>query len=386
MYDIEQLRKTEFPDSDNHLFFNHAGISPLPVRSQTAVKQAIDGLTTNPNLFFHSIGIGYMEKFYQQAAAHINAHSPEEIVGVSSVSSAINLLAQAIDWQPGDNILFCDIEFPSNAYPWLSLERRGVEVRQVPADNGGLTLNALRPFVDGRTRLIAASAIQFFSGHRTDLTAVGQFCHQHGIRFVVDAIQAIGHMKIDVQAMHIDALATGGQKSLLGLIGQGFMYVRGDWATQLQPPSISGNSTQDYLHWLKYDLTPANGAHRFNTGSPNVPGIIATVESLSLINELGIEQIDQHTRALADRCTAVVSQLGYQVVSPQPAMGPIVTFKIEGGNEAADALHGRLQAQQVNLVKHLDRQGNPYLRVSFHCYNTFDEIEKFGRILAEVGS
>src|SRR5690606_20409536 len=133
-----------------------------------------------PNIFFHSIGIGYMEKFYQQVAAHINASSPEEIVGVSSVSSAINLLAQAIDWQPGDNILFCDIEFPSNAYPWLSLERRGVEVRQVPADNGGLPLDALRPFVDGRTRLIAASAIQFFSGHRTDLTAVGQFCHQHG--------------------------------------------------------------------------------------------------------------------------------------------------------------------------------------------------------------
>lgn len=386
MYDINQLRNTEFPNSHKQIFFNHAGISPLPARTQTAVKQAIDGFADNPNRFFMTTGADYMQRFHQLIATHINAASPEEITSVTSVSSALNLLAQAIDWNPGDNILFCDIEFPSNAYPWMSLARDGVEIRQVPAVDGGLSLEALRPLVDGRTRLIAASAIQFFSGHRTDLTAVGQFCHQHGIRFVVDAIQAIGHMPIDVQAMHIDALACGGQKSLLSLVGQGFMYVRDEWASQLQPRTISGNSTQDYLHWLKYDLTPANAAQRFNTGSPNVAGIVAVVESLGLIRELGTEQIDQHTRALSDKFTAVVSNLGYHVVSPQPAMGPIVTFKIATSNQEADALLKRLQDQQVSLVKHLDREGNPYLRASFHCYNTFDEVEQFGHILAEASA
>src|SRR5690606_2795067 len=128
---------------------------------------------------------------------------------------------------------------------------------------------------DGRTRAVAASAIQFFSGHRTDLAAIGDFCRQRNILFIVDAIQAIGHMKFDVQAMGIDVLATGGMKSLLALPGVGFLYVREELAEQMRPRLIHGNSTVDYLHWLDYDTTPAPGAARFAAGTPNVIGIMS---------------------------------------------------------------------------------------------------------------
>jgi selenocysteine lyase/cysteine desulfurase len=304
---------------------------------------------------------------------------------MATTSAGLNAVAQAIAWQPGDNVLFCDVEFPANAYPWLSLARDGVEARLVPATDGGLTLAALEPYVDDRTRVIAASAIQFFTGHRTDLTAVGRFCQERGILFVVDAIQAIGHMAIDVQAMHIDVLACGGQKSLLALPGQGFLYVRQAVAEQLRPRFIGSNATVDYLHWLKYDTTPAVAAQRFMSGTLNIPGIVAVVESLGLIRELGVENIDRHTRALSDRATAVLTHLGYRVLSPQPAQGPIVTFAVDLSSEEADALVAALARQHVALVKHLDKEGNAYLRLSFHCYNTFEEIERFGEILEEMG-
>lgn len=384
MYNVEQLRADEFPGSGETLYFNHAGISPLPTRTQARVKWAIDEFARQPGRFWMKHGLDYTERLRQEMAAFLHAASPWEIVPSTTTSAGLNAVAQAMAWQPGDNVVFCDVEFPSNVYPWLSLAREGVESRLVPSTDGGLTLAALQPYVDGRTRVIAASAIQFFTGHHTDLTAVGRFCQERAILFVVDAIQAIGHMPIDVQAMGIDVLACGGQKSLLALPGQGFLYVRQEVAEEMQPRAIGSNATVDYLHWLKYDLTPAPAAQRFMSGTPNIPGIIAMVESLGLIRELGVENIDRHTRELSDRVTAVLTNLGYRVISPQPAHGPIVTFAVDLSSEEADALVAALARQRVALVKHLDKEGNAYLRVSFHCYNTIAEIEQFGGIMQEI--
>lgn len=385
MYNVEQLRAEEFPGSHETLYFNHAGISPLPARTQASVKWAIDEFARQPGRFWMEHGLPYAERLRQEMAVFLNAASPWEIVPSATTSAGLNAVAQAMAWQPGDNVVFCDVEFPSNVYPWMSLAREGVESRLVPSADGGLTLAALQPYVDDRTRVIAASAIQFFTGHRTDLTAVGRFCQERGILFVVDAIQAIGHMPIDVQAMHIDALACGGQKSLLALPGQGFLYVRQEIAEQLQPRAIGSNATVDYLHWLKYDLTPLPAAQRFMSGTPNMPGIIAIVESLGLLREWGVEHIDRHTRALSERATAVLTNLGYRVISPQPAHGPIVTFAVNRSSAEADTLVAALADRDVILVKHLDREGNTYLRVSFHCYNTLAEIEQFGGIMQEIG-
>jgi selenocysteine lyase/cysteine desulfurase len=291
-----------------------------------------------------------------------------------------------VAWQPGDNVLFCEVEFPSNAYPWMSLERDGVEVRQVPASAGGLTLPALEPLVDERTRLIAASAIQFFSGHRTDLATIGAFCRERGILFVVDAIQAIGHMAFDVQAMNIDVLASGGQKSLMAVPGIGFMYIRAPICQTLKPRFVGGNATVDYMHWLDYDMTFLPGAQRFAIGTPNLPGIFSVCASLSLLRELGVDNIDRHTSRLAAQAIDVLSGMGYEVITSRQAHGPIVTFKSGLSHQATDALVEQLQQRRVTLVKHLDAAGTPHVRLSFHCYNTTEEIEQFMQILDEARS
>ena len=147
-----------------------------------------------------------LERLAERGRRFLNAARADEIVGTSATSAAISAVASAIPWQEGDNVIFCELEFPSNAYPWMTVPYPGVEARIIPAVDGGLTLEGLLPYVDDRTRVIAASAIQFFSGHRTNLAAIGAFCRERGILFVVDAIQSIGHMVTDVQAMNIDVL------------------------------------------------------------------------------------------------------------------------------------------------------------------------------------
>jgi cysteine desulfurase / selenocysteine lyase len=381
MYNLESLRESEFPFAFHHLYFNHAGISPLPSRTQARMRWAVDRLAEQPTTHFVNDGMPMMEALGQRIASYINAGDPREIVPVTTTSAALNAVALAIDWQQGDNVLFCEVEFPSNAFPWLSLERQGVEARLVPAVDGGLEPAALESHVDQRTRLIAASAIQFFTGHRTDLAAIGAFCRERDILFVVDGIQSLGHIPCDVQSMNIDVLASGGMKSLLGPPGIGFLYVREEVCARLRPRTIGPNATVDYLHWLDYDLTPLPGAQRFRAGTPNLVGMFGLLESISLLEELGVDQIDRHTSQLTAVTIDMLAGLGYQAVTVPGKHGPITTFASGLSNPETDALVAYLAENQVTVVKHLDKAGKPHIRLSFHCYNTVAEIERLVQIL-----
>lgn len=385
MYDIQKLRRDEFPLSKSEIYFNHASISPIPERTRRRMNDVVNGLAEQPWTYFMKYGVEAADQVKRNIAEMINAAGPEQIVAVPSTSSGLGAVATALDWQPGDNVVFCEVEFPSNAFPWMSLERLGVEARQAPAVNGGLTLEALVPLVDERTRLVSASAIQFLSGHRTNLRAIGNFCKERDIIFVVDAIQAAGHMAIDVEAMGIDVLASGGQKSLLASPGAGFMYVREGVCSQLQPLPIGPNATEDYLHWLRYDLTPLPGASRFMMGTFDVVGWIGLGESVALLRELGLENIDRHTMSLAAEAIAVVERHGFELLS-QPGQGPIVTFRSGLSVEKTDALVAALMEQKITVVKHLDRDGTPHIRLSFHAYNTREELHCFDDALKQAMS
>lgn len=382
MYDIETLRRNEFPLSDSEIYFNHASISPIPMRTRRKMEEVMQALAEQPWTYFIDRGRLDSDALKENLATMINASGSEQIVPVPSTSSGLGAVALAVDWKAGDNVVFCEIEFPSNAYPWLSLERLGVEPRQARAVDGGLTLEALIPLVDERTRVVAASAIQFLSGHRTNLKAIGAFCKERDIIFVVDAIQAAGHIAIDVEAMNIDVLASGGQKSLLAAPGAGFMYVREGVCSQLTPLPIGPNATQDFMHWLNYNLTPLPGASRFYMGTWNVVGWIGLGESISLLQELGLENIDRHTSTLAAEAIAMLDRMGFEVIS-SPGHGPIATFRSGLSEAQTDELVAHLLEHRITVVKHLDAEETPHIRLSFHAYNTREELHCFEPILRE---
>lgn len=384
MYNLSTLRATEFPQPSAEIYLNHAAISPLPARSQQTVTAVAGAIGANPSRYFAEQYQSLVADFQATAAALINAEHANEIVAVPTTATGINLLAQALPWQPGDNLLICETEFPANVYPWMSLERNGVDVRLVPAVGGGLTLEKLEPLVDERTRLVSASSVQFLSGHRSDLEAIGAFCHARGLLFVVDAIQAVGHFPHDVQGWHIDALVTGGQKSLMGTPGCGFMYLRTAVANICRPRFLSGSCTDNYLHWLDYDLTLRPAAGRFEQGTPNMIGIAAARSSMQLLQELGLSAIDCHTGNLARYAHRLLTENGFRVITPLDAIGPIVTWHSELSSADTDGLVAHLRARGVTVGKHLDRPGNAYVRASFHCYNTQDEVEQLVAELTAV--
>jgi selenocysteine lyase/cysteine desulfurase len=380
-YNVEALRKEQFPLTQNTVYLNHAAISPLPKRTFDAIQQSNEYLLMDPAGSFEQFFMPRMTAFGEAVRDLINAQNASEIVGISSTSVGLNLVAQALPWKSGDNIVLCDGEFPSNVYPWMRLqEQYGVEIRFI-RNQPGLTLDSLTPLVDSNTRLVTVSMVQFFSGHRTDLTAIGAFCREKNILFVVDAIQAICHFPVDVQAMNIDILATGGQKSLMGPPGQGFLYVREALANQMKPTFVSGNSVDDFFHWLKYDLTPAPGAGRFAMGTGSIADLVGLLESITFLRELGIASIGVQTTSLADTLIERLREMGYVVITPADH-GPIVTFRAET-EDATVALMEKLKAQRIFVAKHWDAYDVSHLRVSFHCYNNLTDIDRLLSVLKE---
>jgi cysteine desulfurase/selenocysteine lyase len=394
-YDLNIVRAM-FPITKQITYLNHAAISPIPTPTQVVMAQAADRLAHDPMSFYapkpgDPLSNPFVE-FSTEVAGLINAAELHEIVPVSTTSAALNLIAQAINWQAGDNIVFADIEFPSNAYPWMVLERRGVECRLASPVNGGATLAAFDSLVDDRTRLITVSALQFLTGHRTDLAALGAYCRARGILFAVDAIQSAGHIPLDVQAMQIDILAAGGQKSLMATPGLGFLYVRDAVCDTMQPNIVGPTGVEDWEHWIRYDLTPRKGALRFILGTPNVVGIFALIESVRFLRKLGVENIDAWTQHLSQVAIQDLTGRGYTVITPtDPALhGPIVTFRVgdphdlDRATDQAAHLLKHLFANNIHVTRHWDAAGAPHLRISTHCYNTEDEVRRVGAVLEEA--
>jgi selenocysteine lyase/cysteine desulfurase len=267
----------------------------------------------------------------------------------------------------------------------MGLQKLGVETRLVPHQDawGTLTVEELDKQVNGRTRLVAVSAIQFFTGGRADLAALGAYCHERGIIFVVDAIQAIGHIPIDVRAMKIDVLATGAQKSMMALPGTGFLYVRRNLAEQWQPLSIGPTATQNWIHWTAYDTTPEPGAWRFKGGTISLEGLVSAITSLEMLNELGLSTIDQYTNGLIQALMADIITAGHRVLTPtEPSRhGPILTFQVSDDPAITKAVYEHLIARDVMLAQHLNKKGIAFLRVAVHCYNNEDDRQRFIQLL-----
>jgi selenocysteine lyase/cysteine desulfurase len=373
-YDVEHLRKNEFAHVMDQANLNNAATSPVPLRTQKRMLEYLEKKVFNA--YWHAVTgpVDSYTEFAVAAAGLINA-SPDEIAATEGCSTGLNYIAQSLEMKPGENVIFCDQEFPANVYPWMALRRDGVVLKMVPAVNGGLTLEGVQEAVDDRTRVVSVSAVQFLSGHRTDLAAIGRYCRERNIVFIVDAIQAIGHMPIDVRAMNIDVLVTGAHKSLMAGPGAGFLYVREGLSAAIEPRLLGSVSTKGWTTYLVYDPEPLEGARRFVLGTPNFACEQAMIASISLINELTREAIDRHTTRLAARALEVAADRGYGLYSTPHEHGAIVTIKSKWPYEEISPFVDKLEMEEgIFVSKQRDREGNALLRLSFHCYNTEEDI------------
>ncbi len=370
--------RAEFSHVERYCYLNHAAIAPLPRRAVDRVAGlALDVGATADRHFPDRIRA--YEEVRGMAARLLGAASPREVAFVENTSTGLSLIAQAVDWRPGDNVVGAGCEFPSNAYPWMLLAGRGVEYRTVPERDGRLDTGELLASIDSRTRVVAVSWVEYANGFRFDLGRLGAACRERGALFVVDVIQGLGALALDVERDGIDVACGAAHKWLLGPEGIGLLYVSDRVVERLPPRRAGWRSMRDTESWTDLAIDWAAGAKRYESGTLNGLGIFALGGSLDLLLAAGPAAIEARVLALAGRAWQGLAELGFAVVSsrrPGEASG-IVTAVHPG--RATPALVEALAERGVIVAARAGR-----LRVAPHFYNTEDEIDRFLAALKEA--
>ncbi len=367
--ELDKLLAHEFPVQKNLIYLNHAAVAPLPLRSGDAVKAFVDEyvhLGTKNYLAWAD----HADQLHTDLAKFINA-TPDEIALLKNTSEGISVVAMGFPWEPGDTVLSSDEEFPSNRIPWQALANKGVNFKEIRLRQPGKSPEqALIDAMDDSTRMLAISAVQYGSGLRLDLEILGKACKKRNIAFCVDAIQMLGAFPVDVEAANIDFMMADSHKWLLGPEGIALFYCRKDSQSMINLFQYGWHMVDNYGDFNDTNWMPADSARRFESGTPNILGIQAFAASLSLINEIGIENIEHrilhHTQYMheiidkSDNLEAIYTDNASM-------MSGIVTFRHK--TCPASRLFRYLREQDIMCA---ERGGG--VRFSPHVYNTDKEI------------
>jgi cysteine desulfurase/selenocysteine lyase len=360
---LDEVRSL-FPHTQSQIYLNHAAVSPYSTPVVAALHDYIEQrhLKEIENYFFMLPRIIKLREFL----AKMVGGSPEGIAFVGNTSMGLNLLATGLDWQAGDRILLNSLEFPANIYPFLNCRRFGVEIDFVEPLDHVLRLEDIAAAITPRTRLLSVSQVQFLTGQHLDLAALGQLCRDQGLIFCVDAIQALGATALDVEALGIDFLATGGHKWLMGAQGQGFVHIRPDLLERLTPAMVGWLSVEDPWNLLDYQMTLRPDAARYELGTFNALGMTAMLAAQEVFARWPMAQITEQILDLSGFLIEGLVNLGLEVITPLEQRLGIVTCL----HPDAEAIRLALEAQNIKASA---REGR-YLRFSPHFYNTRGEL------------
>jgi selenocysteine lyase/cysteine desulfurase len=298
------------------------------------------------------------------AALLINCR-PAEIAIVKNTSEGIVTVSEGLNWRQGDKVVAFGEEFPANYFPWKRLERKGVCIEWLSVQD---SLDRIDEACRG-ARLLAISFVQYLSGFRADLAAIGEICHRRGCIFFVDAIQGLGAFPVDVKQARIHALAADGHKWLLGPEGCGILYITKQLQDAVEPPELGWTNVAGYHDYASRDMTLRQDAGRYECGTLNTVGCYGLRAAIDFLLGLGIENVAPAVQALGDRLAEGVAAKGYQLAVPRtPGSGAgIVSFRREGVDPRQVVQD--LKSQRIVAAP---RQG--WVRMSPHFYIAPQEI------------
>jgi selenocysteine lyase/cysteine desulfurase len=366
---LEKVRN-EFDFADNAAYLNAASVGPLPKRTRAALDNYYEVTQRSPWKSDDKLN-GAFDSVRKSSAELLHTDIDNVTYGYNT-GFGMNIAAFGFPLEKGDEIVVSAKEFPANIYPWLALKERGVEVRFARHEGSAPTIEDFMRVVTPRTKLIAVSFVQFYNGAKLPLAKLSELAKSVDAYFVVDAIQGLGAEPLDFDKLEIDVLSAGAQKWLLSPLGIGLVAVSPRARSAMRPVMQSWLSVEweDFFDLFQYDKPMYDGARKFTTGTAPAAHLIAFSESLRMLLEIGIENIQQHTHALLDRAIEKLqSDTRYEILSPlsEESRSSILSFT------CADylALFKRLQEESIICAQ---REGG--IRIAPHCYSVDSDIDR----------
>jgi selenocysteine lyase/cysteine desulfurase len=363
----------EFGPFDGRVWLNTAHQGPLP---QPAVRAAARAAAQK--VAPHRIGDDDFTEVpgrLRGLLAELVGGRPEQIVLGNSTSYGLHLIANGLPWHDGDEVLVIEGDYPATILPWQRLAGQGVRVRALRPAGGLLSAAELAAAAGPRTRVLAVTWVDSFTGRALDLHALGTVCRQAGMLLVVNASQAVGARPIDVATTPVDAVVCCGYKWLCGPYGTGFTWLHPDLLPRLRPQQA---------YWLAMQAGRGLDQMRDTTGRDDLgarafdvfcPASFATtlpwIASLQVLLGTGIGTIAAWDQQLVDRLLTGIDPGQYRLVSPAggPVRSTLVVLSRTDGTAAQR--HRQLTEAGVDTAY---REGN--LRLSVHLFNTSAHIDR----------
>ena len=304
----------------------------------------------------------------------INAR-PGEVAITTNTTQGTNIVATSLGFEPGDNVVWDDLSYPSNAVVWRGLESsRGVENRVLKNGGGAVSLCDYEKAVDDRTRIISISHVSHRNGFVYDVRGLADLAHAHGAYLHVDGIQAVGAIAVDVKSAEIDFYTSGVYKWLLGPMGLAFFYVREELLSELEPVFrgfLQVEKWADDAHLLPQAFYET--ARKFETATVHFHGAFELKAALDYLNGVGMDRIEEQVLRLSSKVWQGMNNLGLRMFTPPEPRSGIVTCIVDNGQAVSRLLQENGIVASVNPGREL--------RISPHFFNTEEEIDHLLSVL-----
>ena len=325
----------------------------------------------------------------------------EETIFTKSATESINALAYSFGnsekgskfhLAPGDEIVVTEMEHHANLVPWQQVaEKTGATLRWIPiTESGELSYESVEQLITEKTKVVSVTQMSNVLGTINDLDFLAERARAVGAKFFVDACQSVPHMKIDFTKMNADAIAFSAHK-MLGPLGIGVLIAREELLDQM-PPFLTGGSMIETVAMDK--STFAKAPKKFEAGTPNAAGIVATAAAVNYLENIGMEKIREHEKELTDYLLKGLAQISsVKVFAAEVAQrGSAVSFAVDQvhPHDVGQVLDDDGIAIRVGhhcawpLMKKLNVHATS--RVSTYLYNDKHEIDKFLDSLERVKS
>tara|TARA_B100000029_G_scaffold514102_1_gene615693 strand:+ start:7801 stop:8973 length:1173 start_codon:yes stop_codon:yes gene_type:complete len=373
------------PDMDGFAYFQTSGFSPKLNPTIDEVIRWLRFQSRGPALPFVSDKIQELSHETRgKVASTVNA-SREEIVLTENTTIGINIVANGIDWQPGDNVLLSTHEHPGNRLTWYNLTNRyNVELRYAPLYNDHTkTLEEIDKLIDNRTRLVSLSNVSRRTGLRLPGRAICDLAHKKQVPVLYDGAQSFGAIPIDVRELNCDFYSFCGHKYTMAPQGTGGLFIRNDRIEWLKPSWIGSHSQKSFDHDGSMDLL--DEAKRFEFATRSVPDQVGFGKALDIWKELGWERIfngiETYTDLMKDELQKIPG-LSIETPTAYKDSSGIVTFHTPGIN--SEKLTESLRDREKVLVSPLDEFSPESTRVSTHVFNTDNDLDRLIQGLVRI--
>ncbi|MEM2954900.1 MAG: cysteine desulfurase [Candidatus Nanoarchaeia archaeon] len=400
MFDVYKIRE-DFPilkrswNGKPLIYLDNAATTQKP----KAVIQAITDFYSLHNANIHrgrhklsQEASDLYEDAHKKVAKFIGAKGMEEIIFTRNATESLNLIANCLDWQKGDEVIVSEMEHHSNLIPFLMLQnRKGVKIKYIPVNNEGkLKIDELKSLITAKTKLVSCVHVSNFLGTVNQINEIGKICKEKDVLFAVDGAQSAPHMQINVKKLNCDFFAFSAHK-MCGPTGIGILWAKKELLEEMSPFLGGGEMIKEVnYHNFSTNILP----WKFEAGTPNIAGGYAFGVALEYLSKIGFENVEKHEKELISIIMEFFSKMPQiEIYGPKEVKerGGLISFNIKGINhhDVATILDEKANiavrsGHHCVMPLHKKYGINGSVRASVYIYNTKEEIEVFCNTVKEI--